>query len=147
MTTQNELIENLRRAVEDKGRVPEFHIHMKRQHQSEWPKLWEAIHALLNFKPRTYPINRTFVIAPSYQKAQVWCEDHDINYRSPYVYVITPYSPKGVYGMRPGEGDEVKIIYPNFDEAPYPEEFIMVLQTNGFLISFQYKETANDNIS
>lgn len=50
---RDELIEQLRKAVEDPGRVPSFHIRTQRQHQREWPKLWEAIYNLLNETKRS----------------------------------------------------------------------------------------------
>jgi len=45
-TPQGQL-DNLRKAIEDKGPYPEFHNKVVRLHRAQWPALWRAIDALL----------------------------------------------------------------------------------------------------
>jgi len=45
-TPQGQL-DNLRKAIEDKGPYPKLHNKVMRRHRAEWPALWRAIDALL----------------------------------------------------------------------------------------------------
>ena len=41
----------LRNAVQDEGRVPEYHRLIMARHREEWPALWVAIDRLLSLAP------------------------------------------------------------------------------------------------
>jgi hypothetical protein len=45
-------IEELRSAIEDEGRAPEYHRAMMVRHRTEWPTFWRAIDRLLEAQKR-----------------------------------------------------------------------------------------------
>lgn len=44
---RNQLVAQLRTAIEDQGSHPDFHQAVMRDHRAQWPTLWAAIDALL----------------------------------------------------------------------------------------------------
>lgn len=52
MDSTQQAIEELRRAIKDKGPVPAYHDDILRRHRREWPTLWEAIDKLLSIDER-----------------------------------------------------------------------------------------------
>lgn len=40
-------VSDIVKAINDKGKVPQYHAHVLRKHREEWPTLWQALDKLV----------------------------------------------------------------------------------------------------
>ena len=69
-------LDALRRAIEDRGRDPEYYAATMRRHRAEWPALWAALDALLAPPAPRPERRRVAVVAEHFRIAREYEQNH-----------------------------------------------------------------------